>query len=391
MLESLNVIRTLCKHKKLIEKIFDARMTIQKLNNFTALEQDDIVYLSDAKTILSIDNEDIVWLNPDIEKALETLSGTSEQIDLGRIEEFIKNIDSELLRYITYKREMSVTKIVKYFNNILHLLQENTKLVVKKRESEYGGSQSYEEKLEYIDHLLKQARRLDTEVVGLEHYLDKNRDFLLSIEHMILGKKVLEVYTTVRDVRDTLLSEITSIDALQKRVANKKAQSHLIEKLKMVDYLLEKRRFFAESNYESLVSYIPTQCKIKIKTHLNSRYADSESYRERILALSQKEKMQTLLKKQERKEYKSRERKSIPKEVFYIDPHDIYENFSTQEQSLLKYMESIEFGDGDFMESYLEVLDICAQRFDLSQFDLQETEDGEYEVLSPYIKKEHSL
>lgn len=391
MLENLNIISTLCKYKKLIGKIFDARMTIQKLSNFSSLEQDDIVYLCEESSILSIDNDDVIWLNPDIEKALETLAGTSEQIDLGRVGEYVQNIEKELTRYAKHQRVLSITKIVKYFNNIVHLLQENTKLIIKKRESEYGGSQSYEEKLEYIEHLIEQTKRLDSEVVGLEQFLEKKRDFLLSIEYIVLEKKVLEVYTTARDVRGTLISELASIGLLQKRVANQKEQSQFIEKLKMIDYLLEKRRFFAESNYESLVENIPIQHKLKIKTHLNSRYADSESYRERILDLSQKEKMQTLLKKKERKEYQSRTKKSHTKEISYIDPYEIYENFLTQEQTLLKYMERIDFSDSNFMESYLEVLDICAQRFDLSQYSLEETQDGEYEVLSPYKIKEHSL
>ncbi len=390
-MENLNVIKKLCKHQKLIEKVFDARMTMQYLDAFNSVEQEDILSLVDEEHILQLDSNHAVWLNPDIEKALETLAGTGEQIDLGRIGEYVMNIEEELTRYTKHKRVISVTKIVKYFNNIVHLLQENTKLVTKKRESEYGGSQSYEEKLEYIEHLLGQAKRLDTEVVGLVHFLDKKRDLLLSIEYIVLEKKVLEVHTITRDVRDTLISELSSIGELQKRVANEKEQSQLIEKLKMVDYLLEKRRFSAESNYEALVEHIPVQHKLKIKTHLNSRYADSESYRERILELSQKEKMHTLLKKRERKEYKSRAKKSQPKEIFYIDPYEIYENFLSQEKPLLKYMETIEFEEGDFMESYLEVLDICAQTFDLSQYRLEETQDGEYEVLSPYKIKEHSL
>jgi len=128
MLESLNAIKKLCKHQKLIEKVFDARMTMQYLDVFNSVEQENILSLVDEEHILQLDSNNAVWLNPDIEKALETLAGTGEQIDLGRIGEYVMNIEEELTRYTKHKRVISVTKIVKYFNNFVHLLQENTKL-----------------------------------------------------------------------------------------------------------------------------------------------------------------------------------------------------------------------------------------------------------------------
>jgi hypothetical protein len=389
MLESLNVISTLCKHKKLIEKIFDARMTIQHLDRFSLLEQDDIVYLCENRGILSIDNDQVIWLNPDMEKALETLAGTGENIDLGRVDEYINSIYQELILYEKYKRGISVTKMIKYFNHIIHLFQENSKLVSKKRESDYGGNQSYLEKIDYLKHLQNETEKLTKEVDGLMFFLEKYKEKLQQIIHSTLEKKIIETYTITRDVRDTLISELESIKALQKNVNEERVSNQATEKLKIIDYLLEKRRFFAETNYHSLVAKIPEKVSFKLRLHLNSRYADSESYRERILELSQKELMSTSPKKRTKKEYQSRKKSDTPREVFYIDAREIYENFLQQESSLLHYIEQIDFEGKDYMETYLEVLEICSENLDLSKAALQETKDGRFEVLSPYILKEN--
>ena len=391
MLENLNVISALCKHKKLIEKIFDARMTIQSIDRFSLLEQDDIVYLCEEKGILNIDNDQVIWLNPDIEKALETLAGTSDDIDLGRVSEYIKNIFYELQVYEKFHKTMAVTKMIKYFNYIIHLFQENSKLVNKKRESDYGGSQSYLEKIEYLKHLQDETEKLTIEIDALMSFLEKYKERLHAINHSTLKKKISETHIMTRDVRDTLISELEYIKALQKSVNEERVYNQATEKLKMIHYLLEKRRFYAETNYLSLITKIPKKLSYKFKLHLNSRYADSESYRERILELSQEAEMSTTVKKRLKKELSASKKIDSAKEVFYIDPDEIYQNFLQQEKSLLRYVEQIDFEGGDFIETYLEVLEICAENFDLSQAMLEETKDGRFEILSLHNIKESSI
>ena len=118
---SSGVVSRLCKHNKLIEKIFGARMLIQAFDSFTEIERDEIEVLLEESTILRKDTDSNIWLNPDVEKAFETMLGSGDNIDLGRIGEYLVNIEFEMKSYHKLKRDSRITSIIKNFNNSIKL------------------------------------------------------------------------------------------------------------------------------------------------------------------------------------------------------------------------------------------------------------------------------
>lgn len=382
---SSGVVSRLCKHNKLIEKIFGARMLIQPFDSFSEIERDEIEVLLEESTILRKDADSNIWLNPDVEKAFETMLGSGDNIDLGRIGEYLVNIEFEMKSYLKLKRDSRITSIIKNFNNIILLLEDNSKLVTKKRESDYGGYTLHIEKVGYLQHLLHQTQRLSNEIDGISNFIATYKNNFRSLENETLRKKNFEVRYTIIAVRNTLSNEMYNIGALLK-IANREVnKNEILEKLKIIDFLLSKGRFLQETNYKDLTRFIPTTYTIEIKTHLNGLYADNEEYRERILALSQRQDASLTMKKKERSEAKARTRTKTSVSEDYIDPYDIYNAYLDQDKSLIHFIESIDFGDTKEdrnIDVYLEVLGEYHKEMHIPiPAALEDTNNGEFEVL----------
>ncbi len=389
---SSGVVSRLCKHNKLIEKIFGARMLIQSFDSFSEIERDEIEVLLEESTILRKDADSNIWLNPDVEKAFETMLGSGDNIDLGRVGEYLANIEFEMKSYLKLKRDSRITSIIKNFNNIILLLEDNSKLVTKKRESDYGGYTLHIEKVGYLQHLLHQTQRLSNEIDGVSNFIVTYKNNFRSLENETLRKKILEVRYTIIAVRNTLSSEMYNIGALLK-IANREVdKNEVLEKLKIIDFLLSKGRFLQETNYKDLEKFIPTTCTIEVKTHLNGLYADNEEYRERILALSQRQDASLTMKKKERSEAKAKTRTKTSVSEDYIDPSDIYNAYLDQDKSLIHFIESIDFGDTKedrIIDVYLEVLGEYHKEMHIPiPATLEDTNNGEFEVLVVKENKE---
>lgn len=383
---STGVVSRLCKHSKLIEKIFGARMLIQPISSFSEVERDEIDVVLDESSILREDSDNNIWLNPDVEKALETLLGSGDNIDLGRIGEYISSIEFEMKSYAKLKRDSRVTSIIKNFNNIILLLIDNSKLVTKKRESDYGGYTLHVEKIGYLQHLLHQTQRLSDEIDGVSVFISTYQHNFNDMQNETLRKKINEVRHTIFAVRNTLSSEMQSIGHLLKVSSVNVDKNEILDKLKVIDFLLTKGRFHTETNYQHLERFVPTTCFIGIKTHLNLAYADSEEYKERIFEFSQMQDSSISKKHKERAEATSTPREKSVVHEDYIDPSDIYGAYLLQEKSLLHFIESIDFGDTcehKVIDIYLEVLGEYHKDMNIPiPTTMEDTADNEFAVLT---------
>lgn len=387
-----SIIHKLCRYKKLIDKVFRAKSVIQPYDSFDEDEREKIDILINETSILSKDSEDNIWFNPDMEKAFDTMLGSSDNIDLGRIGEYIESVKYELGLYMKKKRDLRVIAIVKYFNSIISLLEDNSKLVTRKRESDYGGYLTHVEKVEYVKHLLSQTLRLADEVDTIRGFIDSYNSTFLLMGSDLLRKKIIEVRGTVLQVRQTLVNELGYIESLVRHANEEMDRDEILEKLKIIDFLMGKGRFFSETNYEDLHDKIPTTVDIDVTTHLNSRYAYTEEYPERVLSLSREADKDIIEKKRIRPEAKARERSSKKVEKVYIDVDEIYHSFMEQsDKSLLRFIESIDFGETiDPLDVYLEVLGEYHDNFNVvPKSALIDTQDGEYSVLDIKNKKEN--
>lgn len=385
-------VTKLCKYNNLIEKIFGRRMIIQPFNSFSETEKDEIeLLLSENANLFIRDSDDNIWLNHDIEKAFETLRGTNENIDLGRVGEHLSQIEFEMKIYFKLKKDSRITAIIKNFNNIILLLEENTKLVTKKRESDYGGSSEHIEKVGYLQHLLNQTGRLSNEIEIVSSFIETHRSTFGSLVNETLRKKIVEVKYTILNVRSTLSSEMHNIGELLRIVGMAIEKNKTLEKLKTIDFLLEKGRFYAETNYEELSDHIPSTIKVEIKTHLDSRYAWGEEYPERILELSQKKDESIKLKKKQRQEAKSKPKEKRVEHNDYIDPSDIYEAYLLQDKTLLSFIENIDFKnmrEDSIVDVYLEVLGEYHNDMNVtSSTELEDTVDKRFSLLKIKNKK----
>ena len=392
---SSGVVSRLCKHNKLIEKIFSARMLIQSFDSFTEIERDEIEVLLEESSILRKDTDSNIWLNPDVEKAFETMLGSADNIDLGRIGEYLATIEFEMKSYLKLKRDSRITSMVKNFNNIILLLEDNSKLVTKKRESDYGGYTLHIEKVGYLQHLLQQTQRLSDEIDGISDFIATYKNNFRSLENETLHKKMMEVMYTVAAVRNTLSSEMYSIGTLLKVVNREINKNETLEKLKIIDFLLDKGRFMQETNYKDLTLFIPSTRTINVETHLNSLYADNEEYRERILALSQKQNTSLTMKKKERAEAKAKVNSKTTMNEDYIDPRDIYNAYLTQDKSLIQFIESIDLGESReerVIDVYLEVLGEYHKEMHIPlPVTLEETKNKVFEVLTVKENREEAV
>lgn len=367
-------------------------MLIQAYNSFTEIERDEIEILLEESSILQKDADNNIWLNPDVEKAFETMLGSGENIDLGRIGEYLTHIEFEMKSYLKLKRDSRITSITKNFNNIILLLKDNSKLVTKKRESDYGGYALHIEKVGYLQHLLHQTQRLSNEIDSISNFVDTYKNNFRSLENETLRKKILEIKYTVVAVRNTLSGEMYHIGDLLKTANREVDRNEVLEKLKIIDFLLNKGRFLQETNYTDLEKFIPTTHTIEVKTHLNGLYADNEEYRERILALSQRQDNSLVMKRKERSEAKAKTRTQTSLNEDYIDPTEIYNAYLTQDKSLIHFIESIDFGstkEERIIDVYLEVLgEYHKEMFIPMPATLEDTNNGEFEVLVVKENKE---
>ena len=123
----------------------------------------------------------------------------------------------------------------------------------------------------------------------------------------------------------------------------------------MIEYLLDKKRLYAETNILDLVDKIPSTTLLNVSTHLNSRYSDSEEYRERILEKAKKRDISIRKKKVTRKTKKanSTDRKDRVNEVNYIDIDEVYNEFLQQDKPLLEFISTI-----DLTSTNEEIVDI---------------------------------
>ena len=148
-----SILINLCQHKKLIGEVFNSRMLIQHISGFSEIEQETLIKLINNTKMVKQDSDGNIWLNPSLEMALEEMLDIDENINLGKISNYLENIKKSFSLYGNSRKELHLNSIVKNFNNIILALEDNSRLVSRKKGIGFGGAFSLKEKMHYLDIL----------------------------------------------------------------------------------------------------------------------------------------------------------------------------------------------------------------------------------------------
>lgn len=387
------VLSKACKHSKLLGQIFLARTTIQPLSSFSEEEQKSIEELLNEGVILKKDADDNIWLNKDIEFAFALMQGAQDTISLGHMSEDLEDILEAVRHYQEKINKKHINLIVKTFTNIGFSLEGNAVLVTKRRESNYGGTDTHSARIRYLERLLRQTKRLNDEADSVLNFINVHKRAFVSFHQDVLNRKIAEIRMIVGAVKDTLLIEIERIEILLKEARFKKNQDEAFKRrLRMIEYLLDKKRLYAETNILDLVDKIPSTTLLNVTTHLNSRYADSEEYRERILEKAKKRDISIRQKKVTRKTKKanSPDRKDRVNEVNYIDIDEVYNEFLQQDKPLLEFISTIDLTstNEEIVDIYLAIYSSYSKAIEINISDeFVAIVDGNHEIRKIVPKK----
>lgn len=380
------VLSKACKHSKLLGQIFLARTTIQPLSNFTEEEQKRIEELLNEGVILRKDSDDNIWLNKDIEVAFALMQGAQDTISLGRMSEDLEDILEAIRHHQEKANKKYIHLIVKTFTDIGFSLEGNATLVTKRRESNYGGTDTHSARIRYLERLLGQTKRLNEESDSVLAFINVHKRAFISFYKVVLNRKITEIRMIVGAVKDTLLIEIERIEILLKEARIKKDQDEVFKRrIKMIEYLLDKKRLFAETNILEVMDQTPSTTSLEVSTHLNSRYADSEEYRERILEKAKNRDDSIKQKKVTRKTKKANrvDSKERVKEVNYIDTDEVYTAFLQQDKSLLEFLNTIDFSlvQDEIVDVYLAIYSNYGDAIEITVLDyFVAIPDGNHEI-----------
>ena len=380
------VLSKACKHSKLLGQIFLARTTIQPLSSFTEEEQKGVEELLNEGVILKKDSDDNIWLNKDIEVAFALMQGAQDTISLGRMSEDLEDILEAIRHHQEKANKKYVYLIVKTFTDIGFSLEGNATLVTKRRESNYGGTDTHSARIRYLERLLGQTKRLNEEADSVLAFINVHKRAFISFYEVVLNRKITEIRIIVGAVKDTLLIEIERIEILLKEARIKKDQDEVFKRrIKMIEYLLDKKRLFSETNILEVMGKIPSTASLEVSTHLNSRYADSEEYRERILEKAKKRDASIKQKKVTRKTKKANrvDSKERVKEVNYIDTDEVYTTFMQQDKPLLEFLNTIDLSlvQDEIVDVYLAIYSNYGDAIEITVLDyFVAIPDGNHEI-----------
>lgn len=383
-------LEKICKNRELIYKIYSRRAIIQQYTSFSEAEQDKIDdLLFEGAALISKDSEDNIWLSLEAEEILDKFSGGKEHIGLGRINELLRHTTLQIGACSDPKKRSSyaITYIIKNFTHIISLFRENLLLIGKMSSSDYGGESEHIEKIEYLKYIQEQLGSLYEESRIVREYVQVTyKSNFLAIGNDTLQRKVLELVSTLRDVDSTLSSEIDNVKELMRYSEIKVVEDLFRKKLRIVDYLMEKGRFAAETNFAEVVAKIPDRVKIPVAFHLDMDYAFSDDYGGIILDLLQKEGQSATKKTVVRKEAKIEEVEEENISIDFIDAEEVYEAFLKQEKTLLEYIETIKFSNDEednVIDLFLDVSELYLNEpgSENEEFEMEQSKDKRFNVI----------
>jgi len=385
-----SILINLCKHKKLIGEVFNSRMLIQPISSFSEIEQDDLIKLINETKMIKQDSDGNIWLNPSLEMALEEMLDMDENINLGKISNYLENIKKSLSLYANSKKELYLNSIVKNFNNIILALEDNSRLVSRKKGIGFGGAFSLKEKMHYLEFLKTDIVALKKQTKVVANFMSIYKREFRTLAYQPLLSKLHEVGITRDLVSSSLSHELQDILETLKRITREdREQKSFIRKLRAVEYLYEHGRLESETDIKSIVLNISDVVKTRVEKQLNSKYIDSEEYADKILEFSKELGVKRKIEKRQRINAtpSTRKRKVIRKN--YIDADEVYALFikSKSDISLLKFIESIESISEDDRDEviniYLEIIDIYHSELEINQCkEFEDTKDSRFSVLN---------
>ena len=384
------ILINLCKHKKLIGEVFNSRMLIQPISGFSEIEQDTLRKLINETKMIKQDSDGNIWLNPSLEMALEEMLDMDENINLGKISNYLENIKKSLSLYANLKKELHLNLIVKNFNNIILALEDNSRLVSRKKGIGFGGAFSLKEKMHYLEILKTDIVALKKQTRVVDEFISIYKREFRTLAYQPLLSKLHEVVVTRDLVSSSLSHELQDILETLKRITREdREQKSFIRKLRAVEYLYEHGRLESETDIKSIVLNIPNILKIGVEKELNSKYIASEEYSDKILEFSKELGVKRKIEKKQRINAtpSTRKRKVIKKN--YIDADEVYALFmeSKSNFSLLKFIESIENISqnerDEVIDIYLEIIDTYHSELEINQCkEFEDTKDSRFSVLN---------
>jgi hypothetical protein len=385
-----SILINLCKHKKLIGEIFNSRMLIQPMSNFSEIEQEILTKLINETKMIKQDSDGNIWLNPSLEMALEEMLDIDENINLGKISNYLENIKKSFSLYSNSRKELYLNSIVKNFNNIILALEDNSRLVSRKKGIGFGGAFSLKEKMHYLEILKTDIVALKKQTRVVDKFISIYKRKFRTLDYQPLLSKLYEVGITRDLVSSSLSHELRDILETLKRITREdREQKSFIRKLRAVEYLYEHGRLESETDIKSIVLNISDVVKLGLEKQLNSKYIDSEEYADKILEFSKELGVKKKIEKKQRINAtpSTRKRKVIKKN--YIDADEVYALFikSKNDVSLLKFIESIESISEDdrdeVIDIYLEIIDIYHSELAINRCkEFEDTKDSRFSVLN---------
>ena len=384
------ILINLCKHKKLIGEVFNSRMLIQPISGFSEIEQEVLTKLINETKMIKQDSEGNIWLNPSLEMALEEMLDIDENINLGKISNYLENIKKSFSLYINSNKELHLNSIVKNFNNIILALEDNSRLVSRKKGIGFGGAFSLKEKMHYLEILKIDIVALKKQTKVVDEFISAYKRDFKTLAYQPLLSKLHEVIVTRGLVSSSLSHELQDILETLKRITREdREQKSFIRKLRAVEYLHEHGRLESETDIENVVLNISDILKIRVDKQLNSRYIDSEEYSDKILEFSKELGATKKIEKKQRTNAvpSTRSKRVIKKR--YIDADEVYALFikSKRDISLLKFIENIENisqdNSDEVIDIYLEIIDIYHSELKINECKkFEDTKDKRFSVLN---------
>ena len=387
------ILENLCKNRKLIGSIFNSRMLLEPISNFTDIEQESLNRLIVETKMVKKDSNGNILLHPALESALEEMLDIDENINLGKISNYLDYIEKSLSLYLSSNKESHIISIIKNFNNVILALEDNSRLVSRKKSIGFAGAFSLKEKMEYLEFLHKDIIKLKNQSKEVYTFISKYKRNFRNFNSQPLLSKLSEVDITLGLVSSSLGQELDDIIRMLKSIQREdREQKSFIKRLRAIEYLYEHQRLESETNIIDVVKAIKENKKIKVIKQLNSMYIDTEEYSDRILEFSKK---LGTAKKNETKQRSSSvpsERKSKTIETRYIDFNEVYTLFSeSRDISLLHFIErvdNISIDSDEVIDIYLEIIDTYHRELQIDngeQFEM--TEDKRFSVLKIYPKE----
>jgi len=384
------ILINLCKHKKLIGEIFNSRMLIQPMSGFNDLEQETLLKLINETKMIKQDSDGNIWLNPSLEMALEEMLDIDENINLGKVSNYLENIKKSLSLYANSNKELHLNLIVKSFNNIILALEDNSRLVSRKKGIGFGGAFSLKEKMHYLEILKTDIVALKKQTRVVNEFISAYKREFRTLDYQPLLNKLHEVVITRDLVSSSLSHELKDILETLKRITREdREQKGFVRKLRAIEYLYEHGRLESETDIKSIVLKIPDVLKIGLNKQLNSKYIDSEEYSDKILEFSKELGVKRKVEKKQRSNAtpSTRKRRVIKKN--YLDSDEVYALFIKLKNdiSLLKFIESIEnISENDrdeVIDIYLEIIDTYHSELEINQCkEFEDTKDNRFSVLN---------